>query len=142
MSGGFQYALLAGGFRMTSELITLPQAIARQEGFFVQGSRAQRNNNPGNLNFEPWLSGFGAYLETTPAGETPRFAHFPSVVAGWSALCELLRRDYVGITLAAAIEKYAPQSDDNNDTTYIDAVSEWTGIAPTTITTAEMMVTP
>lgn len=123
-------------------LLTIPEAIARQEGFLVHGSRAQRNNNPGNLNFAEWLSGFGAVLETPVKDEHPRFAYFPSVGAGWSALMELLRREYVGLSLADAIRKYAPSSDDNDTVTYIDAVSEWTGIAPTTILTAEMVTIP
>ena len=35
-------------------MMTLIQAIARMEGFGPPANRATRNNNPGNLNFEPW----------------------------------------------------------------------------------------
>src|SRR5208282_2459864 len=70
-----------GAERAMSQYDTFAEAIAHMEGFYIPGSRAQRNNNPGNLNLEPWMERkYGAVLETIPPGvnEAPRFARFVS----------------------------------------------------------------
>ena len=72
--------------------VSIVQAIARMEGFAVTHSRAQRNNNPGNIEFKSWmLNLYGARIETVPEGssEQPRFAFFPDAPTGWraSAIC-------------------------------------------------------
>ena len=117
-------------------LHTLMQAIATQEGYYVPGSRAQRNNNPGNLDFEPWIQHlFNAVLETPEKGETARFARFDTGVDGFSALKTLLLKDYLGLTLADALKKYAP-STENNTIAYLKTVTELTDLTAQTVLTS------
>jgi hypothetical protein len=119
--------------------MTIIQAIGRMEGFGVAGSRSTRNNNPGDLDFEPWMAKqFGAVLETIPTdiNETPRFARFPSADRGWAALRTLLTNDYLGMTIAAAFNKYAPP-DENDTNLYTDFVCKQTGLQPEDVLTAE-----
>lgn len=113
--------------------LTLPQAIARMEGWYLSDetpSRAQRNLNPGNVNFSPFSEQFGAVLETdTP---NPRFARFKTASDGWACLIALLSGPkYIGLTLADAINRYAPPSE-NNTTNYVTLVGEWTQSTPDT----------
>ena len=122
---------------------TLIQAIARMEGFGPPVNRATRNNNPGNLNFEPWQESapYHAVLETIPAGveETARFARFPSPDAGWGAMRTLLMGSYLGMNLAAALNKWAPPSDGNNQSSYQASVCSWMGVAPEAVLTEELI---
>jgi hypothetical protein len=108
------------------------------EGFGIPHSRATRNNNPGNINFAPWTKDYGAVLETIPDGikEEPRFAAFPSVDQGWAALRYLLTSRYMGMTVAAAFNKYAPPVE-NNTNAYTAFVCKETGLAPEDVLTAE-----
>jgi len=119
-----------------SQYDTFAEAIAHMEGFYIPGSRAQRNNNPGNLNLEPWMERkYGAVLETIPPGvnEAPRFARFVSPADGWSAMLTLLTSDYLGLTVEAALNKWAPAADDNQPSSYIAGVCEMTGFTPDTV---------
>jgi hypothetical protein len=119
--------------------MTIIQAIAEYEGFNEPHTRAQRNNNPGNINFAPWTAEqFGAVLETIPAGinEQPRFACFPTVDQGWSALRTLLTKDYLGMTLIAAFNKYAPPVE-NNTNEYAAFVARETGLQLEDVLTEE-----
>lgn len=120
---------------------TFMVAISKEEGFGPPENRATRNNNPGNLNMESWLTAFGAALETIPAGfkETPRFACFPDIDAGWSAMRELLTRSYLGMNVAAALNKWAPPSDDNDTSAYTAFVCQACNITPETILTGELI---
>ncbi len=120
--------------------MTLMQAIARQEGFQLPGSRAERNNNPGNLNYEPWMAQrYSAALETIPPGykEAPRFACFPTGMDGWDAMRELLRLDYAGLTIREALRKWAPAGDGNDVSSYEKNVCQGTGMTPETVLTTE-----
>ena len=91
--------------------------------------RGIRNNNPGNINFahQP-----GAVLETTPPGETPRFAHFPTPEAGLEAMCNLLIR-YMTTggkhTVRAIIDTWAPPSENDTDS-YVQGVAHTMGVGP------------
>ena len=118
--------------------MTILLAIASYEGFNKTGSRAQRNNNPGNINFSSITIGFGAVLETIPAGidETPRFAKFPSEDSGFACLRELLTRNYLGMSIIAAFNKYAPPTE-NNTSAYAQFVCDYTGLALETVLTTE-----
>ncbi|MGO8775291.1 MAG: hypothetical protein ACLQHT_13560 [Terracidiphilus sp.] len=119
--------------------LTFMQAIAREEGFGVNGTRATRNNNPGNLDMEPWLAGFGARLETpVNSTEQPRFAAFPSPDAGFAAMKELLAKDYVGLTISAALNKWAPPIE-NETNSYIENVCDWTGFTSYEVLTEAML---
>ena len=114
----------------------LPEVIAHIEGFYAplgadgEPNRPQRNNNPGNLNFEPWMvEKYGAKLEEcTPH---PRFAHFPLVSIGFQALHDLLAGpNYCNLTVAQAIVRYAPPTE--NDTIhYINYVCRRLGCLST-----------
>ncbi len=68
----------------------------------VGGSRAWRNNNPGNLRYTPFTREHGAI------GECGNFAVFPDFETGFSALRALLRtQSYQDLTIAQAIKRYA-----------------------------------
>lgn len=119
--------------------MTIIQAIGEMEGFGIVGSRATRNNNPGDLDLEPWMvKDFSAVLESIPAEvkENPRFAHFPSIDDGWSALRQLLTADYLGMTIAAAFNKYAPPAE-NQTNEYVEFVCEATGLQPEDVLTTD-----
>lgn len=114
-------------------LISLTQAIARQEGFYVHGSRAQRNNSPGNLNFGDFAMAHGAV-----GPDDKGYAIFPSVAAGFAALEALLKtKRYRGKTISQALIIYCPPTGDPrgfNDTPgYVKNVCEWTGLTPDTV---------
>jgi len=113
------------------EKIGFVEAIARQEGWLVAGSRAQRNHNPGNIRF-----GSFAYRHGARSQDDQGFAIFPTDLQGFQALRELLEAHYAGMTLAQAIGKYAPEFE--NDTgTYIKNVCQMTGQSATHILSAE-----
>lgn len=100
---------------------TLLQAIAREEGFYAEGppNRPQRCNNPGDLEWHPWMKAFGAM-----AGD-PRFAVFPTADQGFAALRHLLQLPlYSGKTIAQAIWQFAP-GNENNTQSYIRNVCAW-----------------
>ncbi|WP_082502876.1 TIGR02594 family protein [Methylobacterium sp. Leaf100] len=86
------------------------------------GSRAWRNNNPGNIER-------GSFADEHDAiGGDTRFAIFPSEQTGLLAVGALLRSpSYRNLTLQAAINRYAPPSE-NNTAGYIGFVSSKTGI--------------
>jgi hypothetical protein len=109
--------------------LTVAQAIARVEGWYAQGktaNRPQRNNNPGDIEFHAWMTEkYDAILEQGTAH--PRFACFPTAQAGWQALEDLLAGPhYAGLTLEAAVNRFAPPSE-NDTVNYVSAVCRWTG---------------
>lgn len=87
-------------------------------------TRAERNNNPGNLNYAGQT---GAVLED---GSNARFAKFGSTAEGVSALARQLQRygDRGLDTISKIINKYAPSSE-NNTQAYIDALSKRLGVS-------------
>jgi hypothetical protein len=120
---------------------TLFQAVATEEGFYKDGSRAQRNNNPGNINMSPLAAEkFKAVLETIPHGysETARFAHYPDEITGFEAMKDLFTRKLVGLTLNAALEEWAPSSE-NNHPQYVNSICEMTGYTSGIVITYEML---
>lgn len=111
-------------------MLTFKQAIARMEGYGVSADNLPtRNNNPGDLDKAPW--------EKTVTS-TGRFAKFATPEDGWKALEVLLLRSYVGLTIEAAVNKYAPPCE-NNTHDYVSFVCKWTGFSPTTILTSNMI---
>jgi len=101
----------------------LATAMARQEGYGVSGSVAQRNNNPGNLMSPPggtWAGQVGV--------DSKGFAVFSSADAGWTALDKDISAN-ADLSLSQFIAKYAPSSE-NNTAAYIANVSNWTGADP------------
>lgn len=91
------------------------------------GSRNWRNNNPGNIEYGPFARSMGAI------GTDGRFAVFPSYEAGRKAKEKLLfeGKGYRGKTLAQAISRYAPPSE-NNTSSYIAQVAKAAGVNPNT----------
>lgn len=75
-----------------------------------EGTRAWRNNNPGNIEFGSFAQSMGAI------GTDGRFAVFPTYEMGRRAKAQLLwgSRGYRGRTIGEAISRYAPPSE--NDT--------------------------
>lgn len=106
--------------------MTVLEAIARQEGFYVPGSRPARNHNPGDLEYGPFAKAHGA---TASDG---RFAVFPDDATGFAALRALLLQHYQGLTIAQALNKYAPPVE-NATNLYIVRVCQWTGLEPTDV---------
>lgn len=124
--------------------VSLCEAIAKVEGFYIAGSRAARNNNPGNIDYGPFAIDNGAArIETIPSGftEVARFAYFPTTQAGFDCMSKLLLDDYQGLTLKQAIDKWAPPNE-NNDNAYLNVVCKFTGLEADTILTAELLQPP
>lgn len=109
------------------------EAIAKQEGFDVPGSRAQRNHNPGNIVYGTFATHHGATGEDRDGihpGE-PGFAVFPDDMIGFRALASLLAAPrYNKLTIREAIYIYAPP-EDNDTAAYIRNICEMTGLRPT-----------
>ena len=120
---------------LPTEPCTILEAMARMEGFYVQGTRACRNNNPGNIEFGRFAAAHGGILER---GVNPRVAEFPTVEAGFSAMRALLSSAYLGLSVAAALNKWAPPVE-NKTNVYIENVCDWTGNNPDTILTSELL---
>jgi len=104
------------------------------EGFYLTPgmSRAARNCNPGNIEWGKFAEDHGA-TGVEPDGHTykGRFAVFPSADVGFAALKALLLGPvYRDLTVAQAINRYAPPSE-NNPTTYINDLCVWCGCRPT-----------
>lgn len=91
--------------------------------------RGQRNNNPGNLDYNPknkWVGQVGIE-QGVPK---PRFARFDTPENGIRALTKLLLNYILRhklTTIEAIINRYAP-TNENFTNGYIQAVETWTGI--------------
>jgi hypothetical protein len=106
----------------------LLQAIAREEGFFVVGTRPQRNNNPGDIEWH--ARGIASAYGATHGD--PRFAVFPTAEQGFAAMKALLEAPlYRGLTVAQALDKWAPPVE-NNTNAYTANVCKWVGCTPET----------
>jgi hypothetical protein len=92
------------------------------------GSRNWRNNNPGNIEFGDFARRQGAI------GTDGRFAIFPTYEAGRRAKEALLfeGRNYSGLTIAQAITRYAPPSE-NDTAMYIRVAAAAAGVSPSTL---------
>ena len=105
------------------------EAVARKEGFLKQGTRPQRNNNPGDIEWGRFAQAHGATHAEQPAG---RFAVFPTAAAGFAAMHDLFEAaGYRGLTVAGAIARWAPPTE-NDTARYIAEVCAWTGLHPDT----------
>lgn len=94
----------------------LARAIQTEEGYFP-GSRAYRNNNPGNLRYVGQEGAIGA--------DSGGFAIFPDYQSGFAALVAQLRRDaerHPGWSLWQFVSDYAPASDNNNVLSYVSNI--------------------
>lgn len=99
-------------------------AMAKMEGFYKPGTRPNRNNNPGDIEWGKFAQAHGATHAEQPAG---RFAVFPSPSAGFAALAALLRfHTYRDLTVAQMLARYAPCSE-NNTGAYLHFVCQDAG---------------
>jgi hypothetical protein len=137
---------------------TFLQAGAGIEGFYKAGSRPQRNNSPGDLEYNDESIRFGA------TGTDGRFAIFPDVETGWKAYQRwysvpahftsvdpkdgrpigpsgYLIGGYLGATIAQALWRFAPPGE-NDPSIYLAYVVQRTGLAPDIILTAAILETP
>ncbi|MBR5154025.1 MAG: hypothetical protein IKW57_04510 [Alphaproteobacteria bacterium] len=87
------------------------------------GYRSWRNNNPGNIRYSEFTRRVGAI------GQAGGFAVFPSEDIGMYAIKALLRTDsYNKLTVAGAISRYAPPSE-NNTSAYHRNIEKLTGLS-------------
>lgn len=91
------------------------------------GTRAWRNNNPGNIEYGPFAKAQGA------VGTDGRFAVFPTYEAGRVAKANLLwaSKGYRGKTIGEAINRYAPPFE-NNTASYASTVARAAGASTNT----------
>jgi hypothetical protein len=87
------------------------------------GTRAWRNNNPGNL--------IGSEKSGRSIGKGGRFAAFASHDEGIAALKFSLTNFYSGRKLDEVFKKYAPATDDNDPEHYIVLVKKFSGLDST-----------
>ncbi len=98
----------------------LASAIAGVEGWFNPGSRAHRNDNPGNLT--------ASFLDRRK--DDAGFVVFERREEGIAALLHQVAKDVArGLTLRQFLTKYAPPSE-NDTERYIRAVADETGVDP------------
>lgn len=107
--------------------MTFLQAVARQEGFYVEGTRPQRNNNPGDIEYGQFAKAHGAIRADS------RYAVFPDVTTGFAAMRALFQApSYKGKTVEEALNRWAPPAE-NATNIYIEHVCNWVGCKPTDI---------
>jgi hypothetical protein len=89
------------------------------------GTRAWRNNNPGNIRSGDFTRKNGAI------GQSGGFAVFPNEATGMRAIVTLLKRpSYQRLTIREAIKRYAPAADHNDPAAYTRFVQKETGLNP------------
>ena len=87
------------------------------------GSRAWRNNNPGNIRYSAFTRRAGAI------GQAGGFAVFPDESTGMRAISSLLQSDsYINLTIAGAISRYAPPVE-NDTAAYHRSIQKLTGLS-------------
>ncbi len=117
--------------------LTICEGIARQEGWLSAISRCRRNHNPGNIMYGTFVQRHGS---TGP--DPDGYAIFPDDQAGFNAESELLEAVYCGLTLAQAIQKWAPASAGNPTASYIEDMCRWTGLQAETVLTSQLLLPP
>lgn len=136
LDAGRVFRLNGGGLCLYVEGdVTFCEAIARQEGWLQRTSRCRRNHNPGNIRYGRFAASHGA------TGSDGAFAIFPDDQTGFEAMSALLEAAYTGLTVAQAIAKWAPPTE-NNTAQYIADVAEWTGLSSDTELTSELLAAP
>ena len=107
-------------------LQSLAEAIKRVEGY-APGTRAYRNNNPGNI-WDGISAGKTSRIWPNLPVDDKGFVIYPSYQAGYDALLNDLRiKVNRGMTLEQLITMYAPPSE--NDTAgYVAMVAQQTGL--------------
>jgi hypothetical protein len=117
------------GFVGVSEAGAGYTVVETADGTFERrtGTRAWRNNNPGNIEYGEFAKSRGSI------GTDGRFAVFATYEDGRNAKRSLLwdTKGYAGKTIAEAINRYAPPSE-NNTNAYIAQVAASLGVPATT----------
>jgi hypothetical protein len=117
----------SAGDGSTSLVERLGNAIAQMEGFYP-GTRAWRNNNPGNLRDYRKDSGQWAIWPELPH-DSAGFPQFPSATEGWNAMYRDLGLKIArGLNLEQLISAWAPPSDGNDTASYVRFVAGRLGI--------------
>jgi len=99
------------------------------------GNANWRMNNPGNLRPSPWTKQQPGYVGVGDAGPSGQFAVFATLEDGIAAKKKLLfdpRSKYYNLSIADAITRYAPPSDNNATSSYIQTVVQATQASPQT----------
>ncbi len=97
-------------------------AVDGTEYKHVGGTRSWRNNNPGNIRMSDFSRKMGAI------GTAGGFAVFPDEQTGMMAVKRLLgTKNYADKTIAGAISRYAPPSE-NNTVAYYRSIEKLTGL--------------
>jgi hypothetical protein len=100
----------------------LAEAIAHEEGYYVEGSLPCRNNNPGDLRH-----GNG---EVHPTNQPNSVGAFPTPADGWAALDRQLRLDSErGWTVQQLVYSYAPP-EENDTEAYLHFVCSYVPCTP------------
>jgi hypothetical protein len=103
--------------------------IAMKDGSVVrrEGTRAWRNNNPGNIEYGEFAKKLGA------VGTDGRFAVFPTYEDGRNAKMSLLfeTSSYKNLSITDAINRYAPPFE-NNTSRYTSTVAQAAGVPMST----------
>ena len=108
-------------------LIDIARAIAKMEGFYKEGSRAQRNHNPGNI----W-DGLGKGKKRRIWPDLPidneGYVIYPEDRYGWAALYKQILLDARrGLTLEQFINKFSPPNE-NDTENYIKFMEKRLGV--------------
>lgn len=109
-----------------SVITKLADAIQRVEGY-KPGTRAWKNNNPGNI-WDGLAAGKKRRIWPSIPIDDKGFLIYPTPAAGRSALeFDLQQKINRGMTLITLINMYAPPIE-NDTLRYIKLVAEWTGL--------------
>lgn len=103
--------------------------------YTLRGNYNWRSNNPGNLEYGPFARSMGAIGEgAPPPGRSKGFAIFPTFEMGQQARYNLQFEQprYANLTIAQAIEQYAPRVENDTDG-YINIVSSAAGVPSSTL---------
>lgn len=126
--------------------MNIMHAMATMEGFYKPGSRAFRNNNPGNLVYGPYTH--------NSIGSDGRFAKFKTQADGfnefkrWLSVSakfenkgtpeEKLVGGYLGATIRQVIFRWTPQSE-NDSENYLKVVCNLADLDPNDILTPDIL---
>ena len=130
VAGAAALALYMAGFRVADvisnapgSILGLAEAIKTFEGFYP-GTRAYRNNNPGNLKYTSWTREQGAIRE-----DDKGFSVFADYETGWRALLNLLLlrvRQHPEWSILDLFNSYAPPTE-NDTNAYAQFVAKHVG---------------
>lgn len=118
-------------YLMPSKIYKLATFIRDYEG--KPGDRNYRNNNPGNVKYNPtgYLAKYGKVTK-----DKDGFAVFETYDLGWLYLCNMLLSWAKGAkgewTILRVMKTYAPSSDNNDPVAYANYVSRELGIPSST----------